>query len=195
VNQNKAPERVLVATKVIKAGTSGDVIARQGLYQVTAVQKDQLKLNALTDPSALADRIAVADIFPGQQLTQDDFTTETQTGVAYQLVGRQRAISISTDAVHGVGGVISSGNFVDIYMGTSDHNGSLVTLFAPDVYVISAPAGGSGNYVLRIPTAQAAKFAFAQDNTKLWLVLRPQAGATRTPPTTARLSTLLAGVK
>ena len=195
VNSTKAPERVLVATKVIKAGTSGDIIARQSLYQVTAVQKDQLKLNAITDPSALADRVAVADIFPGQQLTQDDFTTETQTGVAYQLVGRQRAIAIPTDAAHGVGGVVSSGNFVDIYIETSDKSGELVTLLAPDVYVISAPANGTGNFILRVPTAQAPKFAFASDNTKIWLVLRPQAGATRTPPTTARLSTLLAGVK
>ena len=195
VNSTKAPERVLVATKVIKAGTSGDIIARQSLYQVTAVQKDQLKLNAISDPAVLADRVAVSDIFPGQQLTQDDFTTETQTGLAYQLAGRERAIAIPTDAVHGVGGVVSSGNFIDMYIGTSDSSGGLVTLFASDVYVITAPPGGAGNYILRIPTAQAAKFAFASDNTKIWLVLRPQVGASRTPPTTARLSTLLAGVK
>jgi Flp pilus assembly protein CpaB len=195
VNSNKSAERVLVATKVIKAGTSGDLIARQGLYQVTAVQKDQLKLNAITDPSALADRVALADIFPGQQLTQDDFTTESQTGVAYQLVGRQRAIAIPTDTAHGVGGVVSTGNFVDVYMGVSDSAGELVTLLAQDVYVISAPAGGSGNFILRVPTSQTARFAFAADNTKIWLVLRPQVGATTTPPSTVRLSTLLAGAK
>jgi Flp pilus assembly protein CpaB len=195
VNSDRAPERVLVATKVIKAGTSGEIIAKTGLYQVTAVQKDQLKLNAITDPAALAERIAVADIFPGQQLTQDDFTTESQTGVAYQLVGRQRAIAIPTDTAHGVGGVVASGNFVDVYMGSSDAKGGLVTLLASDVYVITAPAGGAGNFILRVPTAQAARFAFASDNTKIWLVLRPQIGASRTPRATARLSVLLAGVK
>ncbi len=195
VNSDKAPERVLVATKVIKAGTSGEIIAKTGLYQVTAVQKDQLKLNAISDPAALAERIAVADIFPGQQLTQDDFTTESQTGVAYQLVGRQRAIAIPTDTAHGVGGVVASGNFVDVYMGVSDAKGGLVTLLASDVYVITAPAGGAGNFILRVPTAEAARFAFASDNTKIWLVLRPQIGASRTPRATARLSALLAGVK
>ena len=46
------------------------------MYQVTTVQKDQLKLNAITDPSAINGRVAVDDIFPGQQLTQTDFTTE-----------------------------------------------------------------------------------------------------------------------
>jgi Flp pilus assembly protein CpaB len=193
VNSNKAPERVLVATKLIAKGTSGGTIAQKNLYQVTAVQKDQLKLNAITDPSALADRISVADIFPGQQLTQDDFSTEAQTGIPYQLTGRQRAIAIPVDTAHGVGGVVGSGNFVDVYIGTSGGQGQLVTLLASNVYVLEAPTGGGGNFILRVPTQQAAKFAFASDNTKIWLVLRPQVGSSRTPPATANLATLLAG--
>jgi len=195
VNADKAPERVLVATKLIAAGTSGDVIAKKGLYAVTAVAKDQLKLNAIVDPAALADRIAVDDIFPGQQLTQDQFSTETQTGVAYQLTGRQRAIALPIDSAHGVAGVVGAGNFVDVYIGTSGGQGQLVTLLVPDVYVLVAPVGGGGNWVFRVPTKQAAKFAFASDNTKLWLVLRPQVGASRTPPTTATLAGLLAGAR
>jgi Flp pilus assembly protein CpaB len=193
VNSNKAPERVLVATKVIAKGTSGTTIAKKNLYEMTSVAKDQLKLNAITDPAALVDRISVADIFPGQQLTQEDFTTETQTGIPYQLTGRQRAIAIPTDASHGVGGTVGPGNFVDVYVGTSGGQGQLVTLIASDVYVLSAPVDGAGNFILRIPTRQAAKFAFASDNTKIWLVLRPQVGSSRTPPTTANLATLLGG--
>jgi len=195
VNADKAPERVLVATKVIAKGTSGEIIAKKGLYEVTAVQKDQLKLNAISDPAAIADRIAISDIFPGQQLTQDDFTTEVQTGVPYQLTGRQRAIALNADATHGVGGVVGAGNFVDVYIGAPGRQGQLVTLLVSNVYVISAPTGGGGNFILRIPTQQAAKFAFANDNTKIWLVLRPQVGSSRTPPTTANLASLLAGAK
>lgn len=195
VNSNKAAERVLVATKVIAKGTSGDVIAKKSLYEVTAVQKDQLKVNAITDPSALVDRISVADIFPGQQLTQDDFSTETQTGIPYQLTGRQRAIAIPVDSAHGVNGVVGAGNFVDIYIGTSGGQGQLVTLLASNVYVLQAPVGGAGNFIFRVPTRQASRFAFASDNTKIWLVLRPQVGASRTPPTTATLASLLAGAR
>jgi Flp pilus assembly protein CpaB len=195
VNSDKAPERVLVATKLISAGTSGNVIAKKGLYTVTAVAKDQLKVNAIVDPAALADRIAIDDIFPGQQLTQDQFSTETQTGLAYQLTGRQRAIAIPVGTAQGVAGTAAAGNFVDIYIGTSGGQGQLVTLLVPDVYVLAAPAGGGGNWVFRIPTKQAAKFAFASDNTKIWLVLRPQVGASRTPPTTATLAELLAGAR
>ena len=68
-----------------------------------------------------------------------------------------------------------------------------MTLLAPDVVRARAPVGGAGNFILRVPTKQAAKFAFASDNTKIWLVLRPQVGASPTPPTTATLATLLAG--
>ena len=49
-----------------------------------------------------------------------------------------------------------------------------MTLLVPDVYVLVAPgAPGHRTPILRINTQDAAKFAFAADNMKLWLVLRP----------------------
>jgi Flp pilus assembly protein CpaB len=197
VNSGTRPERVLVATKMIPRGTSGTLIASQGLYQVTSVQKDQLKLNAIVDPAALNDRVAVTDIFPGQQLTQDAFTTEAPTSIPYVLSGRQRAISVPVDATHGLIGQVAAGNFVDVYVGVAggSTDGTLVTLLEPDVYVLVAPASGSSNAVLRVSSQDAAKFAYAADHETLWLVLRPQVGATPTPPSTATLGTLLAGVK
>jgi Flp pilus assembly protein CpaB len=194
VNSGKQPERVLVATRLIPRGTSGTLIAQQGLYQVTTVQKDQLQLNAITDPAALSDRVAVADIFPGQQLTQDAFSTEAPTSIPYVITGRQRAIAIPVDSAHGLIGQVSSGNYVDVYVGVGGgQSGNVVTLLAPDVYVLVAPGSGSNNAILRINTNQAAKFAFAADNERIWLVLRPQVGSSPTPPTKATLATLLAG--
>ena len=194
VNKGTEPEQVLVATKLIAQGTSGTLIAHQGLYQVTSVPKDQLKLNAITDPAALNDRVAAADIFPGSQLTQDDFTTEAATAIPYVLTGPQRAISIPVDTTHGLIGQVAAGNYVDIYVSVSGSSG-LVTLLMPDVYVLVAPGTGSSNAVLRVNTNQAAKVAFAADNERMWLVLRPQVGSSRTPPTTANLATLLAHAK
>jgi Flp pilus assembly protein CpaB len=195
VNSGSQPERVLVATKLIPKGTSGTLIAQKALYLSTTVQKDQLKLNAITDPSALNDRVAAADIFPGQQLTQDDFTTESSTAIPYVISGPQRAIAVNVDTVHGLIGQVAAGNYVDIYMGANGGNGSLVKLLASNVYVLVAPGSGSPDAVLRVNTRDAAKFAFAGDNTRLYFVLRPQVGATRTPPETATLATLLAGTR
>jgi Flp pilus assembly protein CpaB len=199
VNSGKQAERVLVATKLIPKGTSGTLIAQQGLYQATTVQKDQLELNAITDPSALNDRVAASDIFPGQQLTQDDFTTEAPTAVPYEITGPQRAIAVPVDATHGLVGQVAAGNYVDVYVtvsgggGATAAGGQLVTLLAPNVYVLVAPAGSSDGAVLRIDTRDAAKFAYAAQYETLYLVLRPQVGASRTLPATATLAALLAG--
>jgi Flp pilus assembly protein CpaB len=195
INSGQQAERVMIATKLIPAGTSGSVIAKQGLYQVSTVQKDQLKLFAISDPAAVLGRVAVADIFPGEQLTQNDFTTESSLSIPYEITGAQRAIAIPVDATHGLIGQVGAGNFVDIYAGISGGGSStLVTLLAPNVYVLVAPGAGSPDAIIRINTNDAAKFAFAADNVRLWLVLRPQTGAKPTLPATATLATLLSKV-
>ncbi len=185
VNSGKQPERVLVATKLIQRGTSGTLIGRQKLYQVTTVQKDQLKALAISDPSALNDRVAANDIYPGQQLTQDEFTTESSSSIPYEITGTERAIAIPVDSAHGLIGQVSAGDYVDVYVGvggTGTSQGSLVTLLQSDVLVLVAPGTGSSNAVLRVSTLAAPKFAYAADNARVWLVLRPQVGASRTPP-------------
>jgi Flp pilus assembly protein CpaB len=203
VNSGKRPERVLVAKALIPQGTSGSLIAKQGLYQVTTVQKDQLKALALSDPAALTGSIAAHDIFPGQQMTQADFAPQAETSIPYQITGAQRAIAIPVDSAHGLIGQVTNGNFVDVYVGVSGAGGSasagsggaVVTLLLADVLVLSAPGAAGPNAILRVTSSQAARFAFAADNARIWLVLRPQVGAKRTLPTTATLATLLAGGK
>lgn len=202
VNSGKQPERVLVATKLIPRGTSGKNIAQQGLYQVTSVQNDQLQAFAISDPAAIQGRLAANDIFPGQQLTQGDFTTENATSIPYELTGPQRAIAVSVDAEHGLIGQVESGDFVDVYVGTnapvaassSSSAGAtqpILALLASDVYVMVAPGTGSTDAVLRVTAQEAPKFAFAADNTRIWLVLRPQVGASKTPPERVTLASLL----
>jgi Flp pilus assembly protein CpaB len=193
VDSGRRPMRVLVAAKLIARGTSGTLIGHQGLYRVTTVQKDELKLNAITDPAALNDRVAAADIYPGQQLTQNDFTTESPTAIPYQITGTQRAIAIPVDAVHGLIGQVSAGSWVDVYVSVPGGGESLVALLEPSVYVLVPPGANSSDAVLRVNTKDVPKFAYAADFEHLWLVLRPQVGASRTPKATATLASLLAG--
>ena len=189
VNSGKQPERVLVATKLIKTGTTAGVIAARHMYQVVSIQKDQLQLLAITDPSEIAGHLATSDILPGQQFTAGDFTTTAPQGLAYQLVGTQRAIAIPVGAINGVSGQVAAGNFVDIYASV----GAMVKLVASDVYVIVPPGGsGGGAAVIRIYSKDAARFAAGADFAKYWFVLRPQGGAKPTLPSTATLATLLA---
>jgi Flp pilus assembly protein CpaB len=208
VNSGTRPITVLVAKSLIPRGTSGTLIAQEGLYQVTTVPKDQLKDLAIADPGALTNRVTAQDIFPGQQLTSTDFTTEGANSIPSVITGNNRAIAIPVDSVHGLTGQLASGDHVDIYValtpqgGTGVNTGAIIKLLASNVLVLSAPtagstgtlggsSGGSGNAVLRVTTADAAKFAFAADNGRLWLILRPQVGAKPTPATVVNSSTLI----
>jgi Flp pilus assembly protein CpaB len=53
---------------------------------------------------------------------------------------------------------------------------------------------GSTNVQLKVTEQQAANLAFASDNGKLWLALRPSAGAKTGPPSIVTVETLLLGV-
>ena len=66
--------------------------------------------------------------------------------------------------------------------------GSVTTLMR-DVLVLSAPSssGGAGggntsNIVLRVSEADATNLAFAADNGKVWVALRPPLGASQATP-------------
>jgi Flp pilus assembly protein CpaB len=75
-------------------------------------------------------------------------------------------------------------------------------LLIPNVKVLKAPGGGgggiggggngNGNAILAVDATQAGKIAFAQENGKVWLILRPGSAAT-TPPTFDDLGSELLG--
>jgi Flp pilus assembly protein CpaB len=204
VNGENASTPVLVAKSLIPKGTSGTVIASKDLYQGAELKRKEIKVGAIADPAFLNGRVAVDDILPGQQLTTAEFTAATTNAVNTRITGKQRAISISIDNVHGSLSQLSPGDHVDVYigLGASEGQQSVVKLFRQNVLVMSVPGAPdtgvgsagtqSGNLVLRINNEKdAAAFAFAADNTQLTFVLRPQSGARKTTPTTATIQSLL----
>ena len=80
---------------------------------------------------------------------------------------------------------------MDIYVSVA----GAVKLFEPNVKVLTIPAipgpSGGSNLVLRIQTADAAKWAYAADNTQFYFVLRPVIGAKATKPSAATAATVL----
>jgi Flp pilus assembly protein CpaB len=206
VNSDNASSPVLVAKALIPKGTSGTVIGTQQLYQGASLKRKDLKAGALSDPAYLANRVAVADILPGEQLTVADFTSATTSAINTKITGKQRALSVSVDNVHGSLTQLLAGDHIDIYvgLGSRGNNGqSLVKLFRQNVVVMAVPGqsnganinggtGPSGNLVLRVNDQKdVAAFAFAADNAQLWFVLRPASGAKPTTPQTATVNTLL----
>jgi Flp pilus assembly protein CpaB len=209
VNGNDKLTTVLVAQRLIEKGSSGDVIASQGLYQTTRVKKGDLTNGAISDPGNLQGKVAVKDILPGQQLTATEFGATADT-IATHLAGNQRAIALPLDAAHGMIGEVHVGDRVDVIGGFDLDTGGtgrsipVAKTLLQNVLVLKVPAQAKGsavatnnssNVVLQVPDDQAANLAFASDNGKLWIVARPKAGAKNTRPTVVRLESVLLGAK
>ncbi len=108
-------------------------------------------------------------------------------------------------------GEIEAGNRVDVYAGFNvvplDRAGRpinggqarpMLRLIMSDVPVVAvgekAAGSGSTNVSLKVDDEKAAQLAFASDNGKVWLALRPSAGAVESRPGIVTVETMLLGV-
>jgi Flp pilus assembly protein CpaB len=199
---------VLVAKKPIPKGTAGNVVAAKDLYTVTTIRESQLLDGALSDPASLRDRVAAREIFEGAQLTATDFVAAGDS-LAAQLTDKERVISVPLDSAHGLIDGIEAGNRVDVYAGFNviplgadgrPINGGQARpmlrriLSNVPVLAVGEKGKGSTNVSLGVDDVEAAKVAFASDNGKLWLALRPSAGAKASRPGIVTVETMLLGV-
>ena len=189
VNDSTAPTPVLVAKNLIPKGTSGTVIAEKQLFQAATLSKDDLKIGAISDPAYLNGRVAVADIFPGQQITTADLSVGLTDAVPTQLSGKQRAVAIPMTGNRGLTGYVSSGDRVDVYYETGSNGGTILGLLAPNVLVLRA-GSGAASAIIKADAALAQTLALASDSGTLWFLLRP-AGDAKNPPKKSISSTEL----
>lgn len=197
VNTSNAQVSVLVANGLIQRGTSGTALAASGLYTPTTMIEKHITPGAISDAAELQGKVAVSDILPGQQLTLADFGPAT--GFSAQLPSNERAISIPLDSSHGLSGVVQTGDRVDVYAGfnvaSAGATGPQLRLLIPNVLVLSSSAGtggSGGNVLLAVNDNQAAEVAYASDNGKIWLILRPPNGQNPTQ-TVATIQSILLG--
>jgi pilus assembly protein CpaB len=178
VKKSSAPVPVLVAQRLIPKGTAGDLLGTTGGFQATEVAKSAVKEGALTDPAILKGRVAVTDIYPGQQLALTDFTPTALATLGSKLTGRQRAMMVPVDSVHGMIGTVVPGDRVDIYLSVN----GIVTPILQNVLVLGVNGGGSSgigssnaasSLVIRTTPPGAARIAYASDNGDVWVILRP----------------------
>jgi Flp pilus assembly protein CpaB len=196
VGGENAPTPVLVAKRLIPAGTPGTLVASEGMYAPTTLPAKEVEVGAIADPAYLSGRAAVADIFPGSQFTAADFAASDTASVESQLTGTERAISISIDNVHGSLSQVQTGDAIDIYIGLGGAGGQgLVKLFKPNVKVLAIPTipgpTGSSNFILKVDTKDVAEYMYAADNAQLYFALRPVVGAKQTKKSTATAANLL----
>ena len=206
VNSEGSPVTVLIAKQAIAKGTAGTVIATTGLYSATTIRQSQLLNGAFSDASSLRDKVATRDIYQGSQLTAADFAPAA-TDVAASLTKHQRIVTIPFDSVHGTLANLQAGDHVDVYAifnlvpvnadGVATAGGgarTVLRMIMSNVDIASISKGGA-NLNFKVTDVQATKLAFASDNGKLWLALRPSADAKTAPPSVVTAETLMLGVK
>jgi Flp pilus assembly protein CpaB len=212
INSEGASQTVFVASGAIQKGTAGDAIASQHLFKSTSISGKQVTAGAIADASQLHGKVAAADIYPGQQLTASDFIVGG--GLPAQLAPDQRAMAITVDSAHGMVGQIHDGDHVDVYAGfdlepPTGRNRPVLRLLMGNIPVLKAGAssgsgglgGGSNpqtqqtNVTLNVKDDQAGPLAFASDNGKVWLVLRPPNTTSTAPPSIISVESLLLGTK
>jgi len=177
---------VLRAKTFIPRGTTALTLARKGLFDITALPKDQVNDGAVTDAAVLHGQVTLDDIYPGQQLTTAEFgVTATSNALsgsndllgASKSSGTMRAMSIELDEAHGLAPQVQTGDHVDVYAQVNDTAGLLIenalVLAAPNQTAAGTTAPTSGNYIVRVPTKLASRVAFAAEKGKIWFALRP----------------------
>jgi pilus assembly protein CpaB len=216
VKHSSTPVTVLVAKSLIVKNTPGDTIGSNGLFQATRIPQSEVKSGAITDPGVLAGKVATTTIFPGQQLTASDFGSTSGNPLPLKLAKYERAVGISIDQAGGLIGQVQSGDHVDVVAGfnvqpttaSGQPTGSgqaypIVVILLQDITVLDAPSsvgsgvGGSQNatVTLEMTDQQAAKLDFAENNGKVWLILRSQVGALQHTPALVNLRSEIFGTR
>jgi Flp pilus assembly protein CpaB len=161
---------VFVASQYIPAGTPESLVASENLLKRVEVPSTQAVAGAIPDPSTIAGEYSSTAIAAGQQISIADFTHSVGTVGSY-LSGKYRAVALPFDAAHGLTAYLQPGNTVDIM---DDESDKTMVVVAQNVPVL---ANANGEVVLKVRDSVAMTLAGASDNSKLWLTLRPPAGA------------------
>ena len=198
---------VVVARQLIPKGSSATAIAGDRAFRTTDVRGDAVVTGPITDISMIRGKVAVEDIYPGQQLSTKDFVTGRGTLTARLGTG-ERAIALPIDQAHGLVGQVSAGDRVDVLAGfnldstTGGGQRPVMRALASNVVVLKAPKSGgsstsSNNAVvtLRVKDDVATKLAFSADNGKIWLALRGGGDSRTARPDVITIRNLLFGTK
>jgi pilus assembly protein CpaB len=188
---------VLVATQAIDQFTPGSQVVEGNMFRVDKVSPDAAADGAISNPDDLKGLVARNNVYPGEQLTTNQFQRSQTTSIAVKLQPNQRAIAFPVDASSGLIGQVQAGDHVDV-VATFDvlplgPNGlpltggqaiPLTRTVVSDALVLTAPAASSGPtssndsahgaaITLAIGTNQVNDVLFAQSKGTVWFVMRP----------------------
>jgi pilus assembly protein CpaB len=186
------PVRVLVAKKVIAAGTTAEAAAADGALMTSVIAADSVAPGALSSITPVANEITLAPIYPGEQILAAKFGKAGDSSALSIPDTQTMAISVSLGDAQRVDGYVVPGSAVAVYLTTSTQTRLLI----PRVEVIAigtrtlVPSSGQNStstsdvVTFAVTAKQAQQLIFAQASGGLYLALLTKDSETPTLPGT-----------
>ncbi|MCA1983949.1 Flp pilus assembly protein CpaB [Nocardioides nematodiphilus] len=191
---------VLTATAQINPGESIDQASTGGKLALRPVTRGELLAGYQTATTALAGQVALATIYPGEQIIAGKFGTSAVPVSALPIPDGKTAISISLSDPARVAGFVNPGSEIAVFMSGTAGGQPFTRLLLPKVTVIgvgataeTAAGGASADsapanteqlpatlITLAVTQQEAQKILFAQGNGQLAVSLTT--GTTKVTP-------------
>jgi pilus assembly protein CpaB len=196
VKAREAPEQILVAKKIIPAGTTGAAASAEGDLEFRKVAREAVAAGALATIDPVANLVTLAPIYPGEQLLSVKFGKQGASSLLTIPTAGTVALSISLSGPAGVNGFIAPGSQVAVFLTAS----GTTKLILPRVSVIAVgsrtlvPSSGQATgtnqqsdvVTFGVTAAQAQTLIYAQSAGSLYLtLLTANSSVPSLPPTTA----------
>jgi pilus assembly protein CpaB len=190
--KDQQPVEVLVAKTRIAAGTTAQQAEQQGAFRLQRIPVSATVPGYLRDPRPISGRVAVSDIFPGEQIVPEKFAEPGATS-ALPIPDDRLATSVQLGDPQRVAGFVAPGSDVAVFVtiDTPPVGGrpgrEATRLLLPKAGVIAVgpttlrpSADGEGNQesvptailTLAVTQAEAEKLVYAAENGNLWFALR-----------------------
>lgn len=167
--QGDQPRQVLVASGTIPAGTKGSTAEHDALFTTQKMASRDVAPGALSSAAAIADQVALAPIFEGEQILASKFGTRSAATLA---VPRDKvAVSVQLTPAAQVAGYVSEGSMVAVFFSPRSQEGSTgrTDVLLPKVPVIAVGGPGSGG-----ASSSPASQQTADQSSSVTLGLTPQ---------------------
>ncbi len=129
--------QVLRVVKQIAPGETVEAAQAAGKIETNSVAQKDLLPDALTGTEPVAGKVAVTNIYPGEQLTSSKFGANG-AATALTIPKGKIAISVNLSDPARVAGFVNPGEKVAIFMNGADQTGPFSRLLLPSVQVIGA---------------------------------------------------------
>jgi pilus assembly protein CpaB len=196
VKAREAPEQILIAKKIIPAGTTGAAASAEGDLQFSKVAREAVAAGALATIDPVANLVTLAPIYPGEQILFTKFGKQNASSALTIPTAGTMALSVALQGAAGVNGFITPGSQVAVFLTA----GGSTKLILPRVSVIAVgsrtlvPSSGQATGTTQqsdvvtfgVTAAQAQTLIFAQSAGSLYLtLLTANSSVPSLPPTNA----------